>query len=368
MQSTLRRSWVEIDLGQIERNYKILRNYNSNYKPIMAVVKADAYGHGDLEIAKRLESVGINNFAVSNLEEACKLRKGGIKGQILILGYTPVEYASYLYKYDITQTIIDDNYAHELFDIKEPIKYQVALDTGMHRIGIPTDDELECERLIRSYAHNLNVVGIFTHMCVADSFDEENRLYTKQQINKFENIIKKISDLKLSYIHCMNSATFLWHTCRCDTISRLGIILYGLKPSYENDLPEGVKPVLKWKSVVSMTKCVGVNETIGYGRTFHVKKNMQIAIVSTGYADGYNRFLSNKGYVLINGKRAPIIGNVCMDQFMVDITKIVGVKMGTEVILLGDSITADEMAQMVGTIGYEIVCNISKRVPRIYIY
>ncbi len=180
----------------------------------------------------------------------------------------------------------------------------------------------------------------------------------------------RVSDLNLPYCHCMNSAGGLWQHSDVSCFARLGIILYGLKPDYLNSLPSGIEPALSWKSVVSMVKQVNPGDTIGYGRTFEVKKAMRVATIPTGYADGYSRLLSNKGWVLINGKRAPILGRVCMDKMMVDISEIDNVHMGTEVVLIGQSgnevLTADDIANTYGTIGYEIVCGISKRVERIY--
>lgn len=199
----------------------------------------------------------------------------------------------------------------------------------------------------------------------------EQNEFTEKQIKLFEEIATRVSDLNLSYCHCMNSAGGLWHNSDVSCFARLGIILYGLKPDYMNTLPDGIEPALSWKSVVSMVKEVKPGDTIGYGRSFIVEHPMRIATVPTGYADGYPRLLSNKGWVLINGCKAPILGRVCMDQMMVDVTAISDVEYESEVVLLGKSgnevITADDLANLIGTIGYEIVCGISKRVKRIYI-
>ena len=181
-------------------------------------------------------------------------------------------------------------------------------------------------------------------------------------------VAERIADLKLSFVHCLNSAGGLWHDCTMSSLVRLGIILYGLKPDYANSLPSGIKPVLEWKTVVSMVKRVHAGETIGYGRSYHVEKDMTVATLPTGYADGYNRLLSNKGRVFIHGHAAPIVGRVCMDQMLVDVTDIPDVKLGDEVVLLNrDTYTADDMAEELGTIGYEIVCDISSRVTRVFV-
>ena len=226
----------------------------------------------------------------------------------------------------------------------------------MRRIGLNADDPEKCAAIIRHYHGSvLQLNGLFTHLCVADTDTEEAKVFTHAQIEKFEKVAETVRDLDLPYIHYMNSAGGLWHQEGHSCFARLGIILYGLKPDHTNTLPEGIKPALTWKSVVSMVKEVKTGDTIGYGRAYTVEHPMTVATISTGYADGYNRLLSNKGYVLINGKRAPIIGRVCMDQFMVDVSDLPGVKMGSEVILIGESgkekLTADDMAEMIGTIG-----------------
>ena len=367
--NTAKRCWVEIDLNQIKNNYLIYKSYLLGDQRVMAVVKADAYGHGDVEVANALSELGVVNFAVSNIDEAEKIRKSGIKGQILILGYTPEESIKRAFENNITQAVLSEEYAEMLVRTGISVKCQFAIDTGMNRIGLDANDPEFCSQLIHKYASVLNVTGIFTHLCTADTDDLDCVQFTEKQIEKFVAVKKHINDLDLPYIHCLNSAGGLWHNQQeISNLVRLGIILYGLKPDYSNDLPVGIQPALSWKSVVSMVKMIKKGESIGYGRTFTANQDMMIATIPTGYADGYNRLLSNKGYVLINGKQANIVGRVCMDQFMVDVTNIDGVKLGTEVVLLGrsgsKSIDADDMAQMIGSIGYEIVCDISKRVAR----
>lgn len=328
----------------------------------MAVVKADAYGHGDAKIALALQEAGIRNFAVSNVEEAVGLRKAGVQGQILILGYTPPENWQDLLDYDITQALLSEDYARLLAG--HGVKAQFAIDTGMHRIGLDADDALACERVIRRFANDFVLTGLFTHLCVADT--QTQNFFTEHQIAKFQAVADQVADLRLPYVHCLNSAAGLWHN-RYGNLVRLGVILYGLKPDYTNVLPAGIKPVLSWKSVVTMVKTVPAGETVGYGRSYEVQKDMRLATVSAGFADGLNRGLSNRGVVRIRGQQVPIVGRVCMDQFMVDVSSLPQVEIGDEVILMDDSYTADDMAKAAGTIGYEILCNISKRVPRVYV-
>lgn len=366
-----KRCWAEVNLSQIAENYRIYKNHLPEETKVMAVVKADAYGHGDLEIAKVLQKEGVTDFAVATLEEALELRQGKISGQIFVLGYTPLASAKKLVEYDITQAVVDERHAEELSKISGKIKAVFALDTGMNRIGLDADNPEYCEKIIREYTEKLCVQGIFTHLCNADSADSDAVDFTNSQIRKFERISGLIADLKLPYVHCLNSAGGLWSKCRKSVFARLGIILYGLKPNYLNALPGGIKPALSWYSVVSMVKKLHAGESVGYGRTFKAEKEMKIATVCAGYADGYNRLLSNKYYVLINGRKAPILGRICMDQFMVDVTEIDGVEMGSKVTLIGQDgrevISADDMAESIGTIGYEIVCNISRRVVREYL-
>lgn len=361
------RSWVEINLSTLYNNLNIYSTHLPSTSQIMVVVKADAYGHGDKVVAKFLSDHEVRHFAVSNIDEAIHIRTAGVEGQMLILGYTPIDRAGELIKYDVTQTLLSEEYAEKLAATGLPVKCQFALATGMRRIGLNADNLEYCEQVIREYSHRLNLNGFFTHLCVADTPEQDE--FTEKQIRLFEEFATRVSDLNLS-CHCMNSAGGLWHSSNSSCFARLGIILYGLKPDYMNILPEEIKPVLSWKSVVSMIKSVQPGDTIGYGRSYVVDHPMTIATVPTGYADGYPRLLSNRSYVLINGKKAPIVGRICMDQMMVDVTDIPDVRFESEVVLLGESgnevITADDLANMIGTIGYEIVCGISKRVDRVY--
>jgi alanine racemase len=343
----------------------------------MAVIKADAYGHGHVQVARMLADMGVGLFAVSNIDEAVGLREAGISGEILILGYSSPVYAQTLYDLNLTQTLVSETYAEQLAKTGYRVKCQWAIDTGMNRIGINANNLNHCEQMIRTYAERLDLNGIFTHLCVADSSDEEDKIFTRNQIEKFKLLADRVADLKLPYVHCCNSAgglSYIDNTEYYDTIGRivrLGIVLYGLKPDYSNPLPQGIAPALTWKSVISMVKPVAKGEFIGYGRSFEVKRDSIIATVATGYADGLSRLLADKGFVMINGHQAPIVGRICMDQTLIDVTDIPNVCMGMSVTLLGKNgdlvYTADDMAQDLGTIGYEVMCNITKRVQRFYV-
>lgn len=371
-----KRSWTEVDLKQIEKNLQVYKSHLKKGAQIMAVIKADAYGHGDVMVARTLSRLGVNLFAVSNIDEAVGLRNAGIEGEILILGYTSPKYAKTLSYLDLTQAIVSEEYAAELTKSKYDVKCQVAIDTGMTRVGIPSIHANQTAHTIRKMAEKLTITGIFTHLCVADSSTPDDKDYTIMQLSRFKAIADNIKDLNLPFIHCYNSAGGLYYLEDNDfnaiigNIVRLGIVLYGLKPDRSNVIPEGIKPALTWRSVISMVKDVPQGQSIGYGRTFITKHDSRIATVTTGYADGYRRQLSNKGFIMVNGKKAPIVGRVCMDQILIDVTDIPNVKMGDEVVLMGECgdlfYTADDMAADLDTIGYEVICDITKRVQRFY--
>ncbi len=366
----LKRTWAEIDTSALLHNFNLIKKQTGN-AILMPVVKADAYGHSDKAIVTALINAGADSFAVSNLDEALHLREYGATGPILILGYTPPENAAALADNNITQAAFSFEYAKKLSENArdKQLNVHIKLDTGMGRIGFDARNNklLGLEDIFKLYLiENINVTGIFTHFCVADSTKRKDKLFTKAQLERFNLVIQKIREKGFStgLTHCANSAgtihsgEFLYDICRP------GIILYGLNPSDSVTL-SGIRPVMTLKSVISMVKPLYKGETVSYGRNFKAKRDMKIATVTAGYADGYPRALSNKGEVIINGKRAKIIGNICMDQFMIDVTDIENVKQGDEVILFGKEITANDIAKICGTIGYEITCGITPRVPRV---
>lgn len=373
--SRIRRSWVEVDLNKLIQNYNIYKSRLPADCEIMAVVKADAYGHGDVPVCRALHEHGVRNYAVSNIDEALALREIMPDANILILGYTPVECARVLYDNNIMQALLSEEYAEALSQSGCRLKCQFAIDTGMNRIGLSSDDPEYCEAVIRRYTDAFEMCGIFTHLCVADSDTPDDHAYTLRQIDHFRAVYNRIADLRLPFVHCLNTAGGMFYYDACppelSRIVRLGISMYGLSPADSITLPEGITPALTWKTSVSMIKDVAPDSFIGYGRSYKTDRTIKVATVPTGYADGYSRQLSNRGYVLINGRRAQIVGKVCMDQMMIDVTDIPGISRGDEVILIGSSgsetLTADHLASIVGTIGYEIICGISKRVPRLYI-
>lgn len=377
MKPYLKRAWAEISLEKLRKNTEIIRSLNSAKTDIMAVVKADAYGHGDSHIVHSLvNDCNIRYFAVSNLDEAISVRDFAPNAEILILGYTPPEYAHEISMYNIIQGVVSTEYAEALVkNTMLPIRCHVKIDTGMGRIGLKHDTPEQCAAEIADMMkiEKLSVEGIYTHFAVADSDSPENIAYTDKQ----EKFITDTYDvlvsngIKLQHLHFMNSAATCYRNSPKSTLSRAGIILYGLHPDVSLDIPEGLEPLMELKAVISHVKTVNAGDCISYGRTFVADHEMRIATVTIGYADGYPRALSSKGEILVHGKRCKIVGRVCMDQLMIDVTDVPDAVSGDIVTLMGregdDIITADDLAVLCNTIGYEIVCGISKRVPRIYV-
>lgn len=377
MKPYLKRAWAEISLAKLRKNVEIIRNLNSDTTEIMAVVKADAYGHGDAHIVHCLANdCDIRYFAVSNLDEAIAVRNYAPNAEILILGYTPPEYAHEISMYNIIQGVVSTDYAKALVkNTQIPIRCHVKIDTGMGRIGLKHDTPQSCADEIAEMMkmEKLSVEGIYTHFAVADSDSADNIAYTDKQekfiTDTYDALVSK--GITLKHLHFMNSAATCYRNTSRSTLSRAGIILYGLHPDISLDIPEGLEPIMELKAVISHVKTVKEGDCISYGRTFTAERKMRIATVTIGYADGYSRLLSSKGEILVHGKRCRIVGRVCMDQLMIDVTDVPQASSGDIVTLIGregnDLITADELASVYGTIGYEVVCGISKRVPRIYV-
>lgn len=353
------RSWCEIDLDVIKGNCRQIAQGLYSHQEIMAVVKANAYGHGDIEVSEALNKIGINSFAVSNIDEAIRIRKAKIDGQILVLGYTPISRFDDLIYYNIEQAVISNEYAQAIIDSDKKIAVHVAIDTGMRRVGIDGCDLKNCMQLILKLSNNALIQGLFTHLSDSDSGDTA---FTEGQICQFERVVTLIKErVKIEDIHYANSCGTKFFNKPFANKVRVGLGLYhNLKGSNQ-------KTALTWKSVVTMVKWVEKGEPIGYGRSYFTTRKTKIATVSTGYADGYDRRFGNLGEVIIKGKRAKVIGKVCMDQFMVDVTEVDGVAMGDEVILLGEGNNLDFASSLIGTIPYELLTSISSRVPRAYI-
>ena len=366
----LHRTWAEIDIDALVHNFNLVRK-NAKGAKIFSVVKADAYGHGLDSVVKVLLDEKTDAFAVSNIDEALEIRKIDREIPILILGYTPEAQAKILAENDIIQAVYSLNFAKRLSENAKKqgvfVKFHLKLDTGMGRIGFDCrSDELpEIQQILETLKlESLVFDGVFTHFASSDGDGDPDLSFTKSQLRRFEKTtdIIKNAGYKINICHCCNSAAvFLDEGNRFDAC-RPGIVLYGLSPTNTDN---GLVPVMTLKSVISLVKNIKKGETVSYGRTFKAERNMKIATIPAGYGDGYPRHLSNKGYVLINGQKAPIVGRVCMDQFCVDVSEIDGVSEGDEVVLFGKELSVGELARISGTIHYEIICGISKRVPRI---
>lgn len=377
MKPYLKRAWAEISLGTLEENINKIKSLLHEDTEVMAVIKADAYGHGEGEILKKLCQCGVKYFAVSNLDEAVSVRKHCPDGEILILGYTPPEYAHELEQYNIIQGVLSLEYARELNDSAvNKIRCHIKIDTGMGRIGLKYSDPKRCAEEAKKIVSlpNIQTEGLYTHFAVADNPDEESRAYTRNQTDYIIKVYDYLCEkgIRLAHLHFLNSAGICYHNSNRSTLARAGIIMYGLYPNYPVRLPVDIKPVMSLKAVVSVVKQMRKGESVSYGRTYKAPDdNVIAATVTVGYADGYSRLLSGKSDILVKGKRCRVIGRICMDQLMLDVTDVPDVKEGDIVTLIGrdgdEEITADELAALYGTIGYEVVCGISKRVPRIYV-
>lgn len=369
----IRPVWAEVDLKAIENNIKEIKRVAKD-KEIIAVVKADAYGHGALDIVPVLLKNGADRLAVAVITEAIELREAGINVPILILGYTPISFADDIINYDIEQTVFDLNYAKELskaaLRLGKKAKIHISLDTGMGRIGfIPNEESINAIEEI-SKLDGIEITGMFTHFSTADEADKN---YTREQFEKYKWTVDQLEkrDINVGIKHVANSATIIdLEEYYYDAI-RPGIILYGYYPSNEvNKEKIKIRPALTLKSHVVHLKEVKEGTYISYGRKYVTKGIEKIATLPIGYADGYTRLLSGKVKVIINNKLVPVVGRICMDQCMVNVSELDSVKAGDEVILLGETenckYNADDIAKEIDTISYEILCMIGKRVPRVY--
>lgn len=372
------RAWAEISLDALTHNVTCIREKLSDETEYCAVVKADAYGHGEEIVCRRLYELGVRFYAVSSFEEAVRVRSYCPEGEILILGYTSPECAPMLAEKHIIQTVVSGEYAKALSDFAQPgcpVRCHIALDTGMGRIGVQTEELAACywelEQILAQ--PGISVEGLFTHFAVADEDAAEHVAYTDKQEESIFHVADHLRSkgANLRHVHCMNSAAILYRNTPRSTLGRAGIIMYGLKPNAALDVPLDLEPVLSFRSRISHIKTVAPGTCVSYGRTYVADRERRIATVTIGYADGYSRALSNKGEVLVCGMRCPITGRVCMDQMMIDVTDVPEAEIGAVVTLIGtdgsETITADDVAAVCGTIGYEIVCGISKRVPRMFL-
>ncbi len=373
---TYSRVYARIDLDAIVSNVERMKRRMNDDTKIMAVIKADGYGHGSVQVAEMLEHYDyIWGFAVATLDEAIVLRAENIKKPILVLGCVfPDQYMEMLQN-DIRMNIYTEEMAESISQMAAQIGktayMHIKLDTGMGRLGFDVDENAvnSIERI--SNMKHVCMEGIFTHFAKAD---EADKTFTKMQLEKFQWMVKELAqrDVHFTYEHCSNSAAIINAPEADMDLVRAGISLYGLYPS-EEVCKENLqlKPAMTLKSHVAFVKEVDAGTPISYGGTFVTDKKMRIATIPVGYADGYPRNLSNNGFVLVRGKKAPIVGRICMDQFMVDVTDIEGVNFGDKVTLIGtdgnECITVEMLSELSGRFNYEFICDLGKRIPRVYV-
>ena len=366
------RTEVQIDLDAVEYNYNSVRKKVGDSVKVLGVIKADAYGHGAVEIGKLLDGK-CDFFGVACIEEAVELKKAGIKSPILILGYVFPDSYDKVVKYDIRIPVFSYECAkalsQEAKNQNKNVPFHFCVDTGMSRIGYQVNEESadECKKICQ--LENIYPEGIFSHFATADEIDLTK---AKAQRDKFKNFVQMLDDrgIEISIKHINNSAGIMNFDEYFD-MCRMGIITYGLYPSNEVDKSLlDIKPVMKWTASISHVKALEAGREISYGGTFKTDKTRIIATVPVGYADGYPRCLSNMGRVLVNSQYAPIVGRVCMDQFMIDVTDIDGVKVGTQVTLVGKDgdkeLSMEEVSELAHSFNYELPCRISRRVDRAF--
>ncbi|MCD1259502.1 alanine racemase [Paenibacillus athensensis] len=378
MDAFYRPTWVEISLDALRSNIEEFQRVLPPFIKLMAVVKADAYGHGAVGVSKEVIDSGIDYLGVAFLDEALELRNAGITAPILVLGYTPAEGLEIARELGITVNVYSPEVlaALQKSEANMPedgrkLKIHIKLDTGMGRLGLHVEEEAIAFIEAALSLRHVEVEGLFTHYANADETDKS---YTHEQYRRFTRIVEhfRAQGVEFPYLHAGNSATAIdLPELTCNMV-RLGISLYGLYPSEEvNAQRIELKPVLSLKTGIVHLKTLPPQSGVSYGTIYHTKGEERIATLPIGYADGFSRMLTGKAKVLIRGHQAPIVGRICMDQCMIDVTDVPGVERSDEVVLIGEQgglrITAEEVAQQLGTINYEVTCMISHRVARVYV-
>ncbi|MDE5819715.1 MAG: alanine racemase [Lachnospiraceae bacterium] len=366
-----------IDLDAIQGNLRGIHAQMPDGAKLAAVLKADGYGHGSVAIARELEQEdSVWGYALAVAEEAYQLRAAGIQKPILMLGYTFPSCYEELIRQDIRPAVFSMEMAKDLSEaacrIGKTVRIHIKVDTGMGRIGIfPGEEGISFVDAV-SKLDGLKIEGIFTHFAKADEADQTETLRQAARFTEFVSRIEQQLQLTIPIKHCANSAAALELPEFCMDMARVGIIMYGLLPSDEvrADVVK-LTPALSWKSHIAFVKELEAGASVSYGGLFTAQRRMPVATIPVGYADGYPRSLTGRGSVLIHGKRCPILGRICMDQFMVDVSEVPDAKVGDEVILLGEDggerITAEELGALSGRFNYELVCDINKRIPRVYV-
>lgn len=369
-----RTTWAEINLDNIEHNIREINRVKNKGSRVLAVVKANAYGHGSVQIARKLKSEGVDFFAVSSIYEAVELRENGIDDDILILGYTPKDHVSKALKYDVMMTIYSAEFARDVAALCKEMgvkgKAHIKIDTGMGRLGFQISEKSVKEIVEINGFEELEICGFFSHFATADELDKS---FSQEQFDKFNEFLDRLSrnGVKVKNRHISNSAGIIDLPQYNLDIIRPGIMLYGYYPSGDV-LKEKIslKKVMTLKTSVSNIKYIEERETVGYGRKFIANKKTKIATIPIGYADGFSRLLSNKIEVNIGKSRVKLVGNVCMDQSFLDCTECDSLNIGDEVVIFGEGEnlnSAEDLAAAIGTISYEVLCMVGRRIPRVFI-
>ena len=366
-----RKTWIEIDLNRLANNFNIVKQHLNPQTRVMAVVKADAYGHGAVPVAKHLLACGASGLCVATQEEGVELREGGISAPILVLGVLPENSAQATVRYKLIQQI-NSAQALQMLEqaaaaMKLPVQAHLKIDSGMGRLGLRNQDELTAVAQVYEKCRYTKITGVFSHFAVAD--EEDGETFTRQQFSRFMSLASQVKKFEPDVLlHCANSAaTMRFPEMQLDMV-RPGVILFGTE--IVPNKTYGFQGVMSLKTVTEDVRLMQPGDTISYGRTFTVQKPTMVTTLPVGYGDGYKRVIGNRGYVLIGGKRATVLGRVCMDRMIVCVDGI-DVKPGDEAVLLGrqgkEEITAAQMAQWADTIPYEIMLSFTPRVPRLYV-
>ena len=374
----LKRTWADISMDNLSHNYRLLRSGIPADCRFLGVVKADAYGHGAVPISRGLVDLGADYLAVSNMEEAVQLRRSYIRLPILILGYTPAFYAEDMVDMGIRQEVHSLEYAGQLSEALagsgKRLKIHIKLDTGMSRLGFFANDERSLDELRQVCAmEGLLPEGIFTHFSVADSLAPANQAFTSKQFSEFNATVDALASAGIQFRlrHCCNSAATLLHPEYALDMVRPGIATYGICPSEELAGRFDLRPLMSLRTTVSQIRAFRPDVGVSYGRSYTTPSERTIAVLSIGYADGLPRSLSNRISFLLHGKRVPVVGRICMDMCMVDVTEVPEAKVGDVVTVFGTdgdaAIPVDDLARLTGTIPYETLCSINKRTPRFYL-
>lgn len=370
-----RPTWAEVNLGAVSHNVGELRKRVGKEVRILGAVKADAYGHGSIPVSQAILKAGADYLGVASLDEALELRRAGLEAPILIFGSNLPEEAEEIVRYNLTATVCREEFASSLACLGRErgqgrkVKVHIKVDTGMGRVGVYFEEAVDFVRRVVGN-EGLEIEGIYTHF---PSAEEEDKTFSLTQIERFKQVIARLGEegIDIPLKHMANSAAILNFPESYFDLVRPGLLLYGLYPSLEMKRELNLRPALSLKTRIVYLKRTPPGRPISYGRTYITERETVIATLPVGYGDGYSRFLSNKGEVLVRGKRAPIRGRICMDQTMVEVGHIPGVEVGDEVVLIGrqgeESITVEEIAERIGTVPHEIVSRLGKRVRRVYV-